>query len=131
MHKCNKLVNIRFQIPPVAYTIPKVFGIYFLQNIPDLLHPGSRPLVTPVREPDEDFIAAWQHLPYTGKPFEINAPEFFTCTGVRVRSKSEVIIADALNRAGIPFRYEFPASIKGWGINLEEVRELIQRKNVE
>lgn len=66
-------------------------------------------------EPDEDFIAAWQHLPYTGKPFEINAPEFFTSTGVRVRSKSEIIIADALDRAGIPYRYEFPASIKGWG----------------
>lgn len=79
------------------------------------LHPGRRALVTPVREPDEDFIAAWQHHPYTGKPFEINAPEFFTSTGVRVRSKSEVIIADALSRAGIPFRYEYPASIKGWG----------------
>ena len=79
------------------------------------LHPGRRALVTPVREPDEDFIATWQHHPYTGKPFEINAPEFFTSTGVRVRSKSEVIIAEALNRAGIPFRYEYPTSIKGWG----------------
>ena len=79
------------------------------------LHPGRRALVTPVREPDGDFIVAWQHLPYTGKPFEINAPEFFTSTGVRVRSKSEVIIADALSRAGIPFRYEYPTSIKGWG----------------
>lgn len=79
------------------------------------LHPGRRALVTPVREPNEDFIAAWQHLPYTGKPFEINAPEFFTSTGVRVRSKSEVIIADALIRAAIPFRYEYPTNIKGWG----------------
>ena len=79
------------------------------------LHPGRRALVTPIREPDEEFIATWQHLPYTGKPFEINAPEFFTSTGVRVRSKSEVIIAEALNRAGIPFRYEYPTSIKGWG----------------
>ena len=35
--------------------------------------------------------------------------------GVRVRSKSEVIIADALSRAGIPFRYEYPTGIKGWG----------------
>ena len=79
------------------------------------LHPGRRALVTPVREPDEEFIAAWQHYPYTGKPFEINAPEFYTSTGVRVRSKSEVIIADALSRAGIPFRYEHPTSVKGWG----------------
>jgi len=79
------------------------------------LHPGRRILVTPVREPDEEFIAAWQHHPYTGKPFEINAPEYYTSTGVRVRSKSEVIIADALSRANIPYRYEYPTSIKGWG----------------
>jgi hypothetical protein len=79
------------------------------------LHPGRRALVTPVRECDEEFVAAWQHFPYTGKPFEINAPEFFSSTGVRVRSKSEVIIADALSRAKIPFRYEYPTSIKGWG----------------
>ena len=79
------------------------------------LHPGRRALVTPVHEPDSEFIEAWQHHPYTGKPFEINAPEFFSSTGVRVRSKSEVIIADALSRAKIPFRYEYPTSIKGWG----------------
>ncbi len=79
------------------------------------LHPGRRALVAPVREPDGDFVAAWQHTPYTGKPFEINAPEFYTGTGVRVRSKSEVIIADALSRAGIPYRYEYPTSVKGWG----------------
>ncbi|MBR5413654.1 MAG: hypothetical protein IK114_11545 [Fibrobacter sp.] len=79
------------------------------------LHPGRRALVTPVRESDDEFVAAWQHHPYTGKPFEINAPEFYTSTGVRVRSKSEVIIADALCRAGIPFRYEYSIGIKGWG----------------
>ncbi|WP_407456688.1 hypothetical protein [Fibrobacter sp.] len=79
------------------------------------LHPGRRALVTPVREPDADFVASWQHTPYTSKPFEINAPEYFTSTGVRVRSKSEVIIADALSRAGIPFHYEYPTSIKSWG----------------
>ena len=79
------------------------------------LHPGRRALVTPVHEPDSEFIEAWQHHPYTSKPFEINAPEFFSSTGVRVRSKSEVIIADALSRAGVPFRYEYPTSVKGWG----------------
>ena len=78
-------------------------------------HQGAASRMTPVRECDEEFVAAWQHFPYTGKPFEINAPEFFSSTGVRVRSKSEVIIADALSRAKIPFRYEYPTSIKGWG----------------
>ena len=98
--------------------IDKFLDAYHPNAIDDAytkLHPGRHALVTPVREPAEDFIAAWQHHPYTGKPFEINAPEFYTSTGVRVRSKSEVIIADALSRAGIPYRYEFPTSIKGWG----------------
>lgn len=79
------------------------------------LHPGRRALVTPVRETDADYIASWQHLPYTSKPFEINAPEYITSKGERVRSKSEIIIADALSRAGIPYRYEYPTSVKGWG----------------
>ena len=52
---------------------------------------------------------------FTGKPFEINAPEYYTASGVRVRSKSEVIIADALDHAGVPYRYEYPTSVKGWG----------------
>ena len=86
-----------------------------LDNAFTRLHPGRRALVTPVRESDEDFIARWRHLPYTGKPFEINAPEHYTASGVRVRSKSEIIIADALDRAGTPYRYEYPTSVKGWG----------------
>ena len=95
------------------------------------LHPGRRALVTPVRETDDDFVASWQHFPYTGKPFEINAPEFYTSTGVRVRSKSEVIIADALNRAGIPFRYEFPTSIGGWGTLYPDFTCLDKRSHKE
>ena len=86
-----------------------------LDNAYVKLHPGRKALITPAREPDSEFIEAWRHLPYTSKPFEINAPEYYTASGTRVRSKSEVIIADALDRAGIPYRYEFPTSVKGWG----------------
>ena len=32
-----------------------------------------------------------------------------------MRSKSEVIIADLLGREKIPYRYEYPVKIKGWG----------------
>jgi len=36
-----------------------------------------------------------------------------TGTGLAVRSKSELIIAEALNNAGIPFEYEEPLSLGG------------------
>ena len=99
-------------------TINKFLTAYHpeeLNNAYILLHPGRKTLVTPVREPDEDFIANWLRHPYTHKPFEINAPEYYTTSNIRVRSKSEVIIADALTRANIPYRYEYPTSLKGWG----------------
>ena len=38
--------------------------------------------------------------------------ELFTTKGERVRSKSEVLIADSLNRLGIPYRYEYPLKLK-------------------
>ena len=59
--------------------------------------------------------------PTRARPSKSMPPSFTPQTasasanGVRVRSKSEVIIADALDRAGIPYRYEFPTSVKGWG----------------
>jgi len=43
------------------------------------------------------------------------APELYTAKGERVRSKSEIIIADSLMRAGVPYRYEFPIILNGYG----------------
>ena len=45
------------------------------------------------------------------KPFKKGAPEFYTLKGERVRSKSEVIIADRLRANGIPYRYECPLKV--------------------
>lgn len=47
--------------------------------------------------------------------YENNAPEYYTAKGERVRSKSEIIIADTLNRFNVPYRYERPINIGGNG----------------
>ena len=65
-------------------------------------------IVTPATLPDAEYAKRWQALPYKSKPFADNTPEYTTARGERVRSKSEVIIADTLSRMGIPYRYEFP-----------------------
>ena len=39
-------------------------------------------------------------------------PEYLTARGERVRSKSEIIIADTLFRLKIPYRYEYPLNLK-------------------
>lgn len=75
--------------------------------------PQLQALIEPFAQTHEDFIKAWQAVPYKGLPFENTTTEYYTARGERVRSKSEIMIANALLRAGIPYRYEFPLSIKG------------------
>lgn len=66
----------------------------------------------PLRFPDEVYAERWLSVKYTGKAFSDDVPQLFTSRGERVRSKSEVIIADTLARLGIPYRYEFPYELK-------------------
>ena len=79
------------------------------------VNPDSRALITTATLTDEQYAAAWQSQKYKRKPFKPDAPELYTARGERVRSKSEVIIADTLNRLGIPYHYEFPLTLKSGG----------------
>jgi len=95
----------------------------FFSNYPEIkaeqvyekMHEERRKLINPIVETDEQFVANWESVHYDGKGFEEGFPEIYTAKGERVRSKSEMIIADTLNREGIPYRYEYPVKIKGWG----------------
>ena len=75
------------------------------------LCPARRALIEPVTLTDQQYTAQWLKLQYQGLPFTPDAPEYQTARGERVRSKSEVIIADALSRHQIPYRYEYPLKL--------------------
>lgn len=74
----------------------------------ETLHVARQSLVNPLMLPDKDFAERWQSVSYEGHPFEDSVGSLFTARGERVRSKSEIIIADTLFRLGIPYRYEYP-----------------------
>ena len=76
------------------------------------LCPARRDLITPVTLTNEQYVASWQEVSWTGRPFSPDSPPIYTARGERVRSKSEVIIADTLYRHGIPYRYEFPLTLR-------------------
>lgn len=82
----------------------------------DKLSLQRKQFVKPFIQSDEDFVKNWQSLDYRHMSFEDGTPEFYTSFGLRVRSKSEIMIAEALHRHNIPFRYEFPISISSIGI---------------
>lgn len=74
-------------------------------------------LVEPVTLPDKIYIQKWQAQEYSHKSFSENSPNLFTAKNERVRSKSEVIIADTLFRLGIPYRYEFPLKLQKFTVH--------------
>lgn len=87
----------------------------YAEEIYENLHEGRKKLVVPIIEDDEAYRKRWEEERYQGKAFYEGTPELYTEKGERVRSKSEVMIADLLNQFGIPYRYEYPLQLKGVG----------------
>lgn len=69
-------------------------------------------LIQPIIPDDSEYISRWEEVEYTGKEIEDDT-EFYTLKGERVRSKSEVMIANCLYNKGIPYRYEYPITLDG------------------
>ena len=86
-----------------------------VEEVYETLSPERQELVTPIVEPEKQWIQKWLSIPYQGKSFDDHTPELYTTKGERVRSKSEIIIADSLMRADVPYRYECPLVLKGYG----------------
>lgn len=101
------------------------------EEIYESLHKERQKLIIPISETDEEFAKHWENVEYQGKEFYSDIPEFYTAKGERVRSKSEVIIADALNRQGIPYRYEYPVYLEGMGIVYPDFTVLNVRQRKE
>jgi len=85
------------------------------EEIYQLLHNGRQKLITPIRLSDEEYLREWEKVEYLRKEFDEDMPEFFTMKGEKVRSKSEIIIANMLYHEGVPYRYEYPLYLKGMG----------------
>ena len=73
---------------------------------------GKRVLIESHYLSDEDYIKRWKEQEYECLFFKEGYPEYYTRKGLRVRSKSEVIIADILDELSIPFLYEKPLQLK-------------------
>lgn len=82
------------------------------ETVLNSLTPLRRALIRPVTLSDSQYAAAWISQKYKGKPFQPDSQKMYTSNGERVRSKSEVLIADTLKRLGVPYRYEFPLTLK-------------------
>lgn len=72
-------------------------------------------LITPHILSQEQYVKMWESRTYSGKAFGTDTPQIYTEKGERVRSKSEKILADKFNLMKIPYLYEYPLQLKGYG----------------
>lgn len=96
--------------------LSKMLNIYpadlpeeMFEKLPEELRSGVEPIILG----NEQDAREWMEEPYVGKPFKDDAPVYMTIKGERVRSKSEVMLADRLFFRGVPYKYECPIMIDG------------------
>jgi hypothetical protein len=73
----------------------------------------AKQYITPIDLSDEDYAAQWLSESYEGKDIPDYVPFYETSRGERVRSKSELTIANMLADRGIPYKYECPLTLLG------------------
>ena len=97
--------------------LEKLYKLYqktTCEEIYEQLHAQRQSFVTPIEVSDAEFVQNWYEETYEGKGFSIGYPEYYTDKGERVRSKSEIIIANTLNKYGVPYKYERPLYLKDY-----------------
>lgn len=88
--------------------------------------------VDPIEMSDFDCEKSWLEEEYEKKELSDNVPQFITDKGDHVRSKSELNIANALFKNGIPYKYECPIVLRN-GIKIHPdftVLDVRKRKEV-
>ena len=80
---------------------------HLFETLPDT----RQQIVTPLTLSESQYAEEWLSITYPKKEISSDIPQLFTDNGEQVRSKAEVIIANALKAAGIPYRYEFPVKM--------------------
>lgn len=89
--------------------IDKFISLYDIKELTDVydnLNEGRKRFVTPLIEPDDIYVQKWLEKHPGQQNSYPREGQYQTNRGEMVRSKSEKIIADALEKYSVPYRYE-------------------------
>lgn len=130
--KLNKAIESELE---VIHKMLKQYQPANYYDIFDAMNRNRQDLITSRLQNDEEFIADWMKEEYEGLGFDPNDKiEHYTAKGERVRSKSEIIIANTLCHYNIPYKYEAPLYLNDYGnvvypdftcLNVRERKEII------
>jgi len=106
--------QMRVSLKNELKSINRILNIYpttLAEELYDQLSDERKAYAKPIMVGDEKYARKWMERPYSRKSFKKDMPVYLTLKGERVRSKSEVIIADRLYANGIPYKYECPLKV--------------------
>ncbi len=83
-----------------------------IKNLYTLLPDSMKSYINPVDVSDEELIEKWKMISYEPKQMLEMQPSYITERGEYVRSKSELNIANTLNKYNIPYKYECPLELR-------------------
>jgi len=97
----------KHQIERCLKTLNENRGLADIDKVLQTMHESIRGLVTPLQETDEAYAKKWYRFysRFANQKKVLRSP-LKTAKGETVKSKSEIIIADRLNLAGVPYVYE-------------------------
>ncbi len=94
-------------------------------------HPEKQKLITPVEPTYQQKLERWMEESYIGRKFDEDASVIMTNKGMRVRSKSEKIMADYFDSIGLVYKYECPLHLKPYGAIYPDFTFLSRRTGKE
>lgn len=95
--------------------VEKTYSQNNLEHLYDTYPQKVQQFIKPLALSQEEYCKRWKAVTYKGRPFDNTTTAYISDNGERVRSKSELIIANALFHSKVPYRYEYPILIKGAG----------------
>lgn len=112
----EKLLPVLERVIMKLKEIETIYDNKILENQFQEVCNARKRLIEPLIEPIDIKINKFMDEEYESLKFEEDdKTEFYTSRNERVRSKSELIIADELYRNEIPYRYEKPLLLESWG----------------
>lgn len=94
-------------------------------------HEARQKLICPVEPTWKQYLDQWMLEEYEGKGFKEGTPLIYSDKGERVRSKSEKILADYFYHNNIPYKYEKPLQLAGYGVVYPDFTFLSKRTGKE
>lgn len=87
-------------------------------------------MINPVDISDQMYASEWMSEKFEKSTMAFTGPVYDTDRGERVRSKSELTIANTLYRLGIPYRYECAFCMKGGRVVYPDFTVMNVRKRI-